>query len=796
MLHENRIWVGTDTNQKPVYLLPHMSNRHGLIAGATGTGKTVTLKLIAEGFSQMGVPVFLSDIKGDLSGMVRDGVSNAKIEKRLAEAGVQGFEHTHFPSIFWDVYGEQGHPVRATIKEMGPMLLARMLDLNDTQTGVLNILFRVAEEENMLLLDLKDVKAMLAYLGENAARYTVSYGNVSKASVGAIQRAMAVLEDQGGNLFFGEPSLKITDWMKTDENGRGYINILSCDKLFLHPLMYSSFLLWMLTELYEALPELGDPDKPKMVFFFDEAHLVFNDCSKQLLNKVEQVVRLIRSKGVGVYFITQNPSDIPMTILGQLGNRVQHALRAFTPLDQKAVKVAAQTFRANPRFNTEDAISQLKTGEALLSFLDENGAPTIVQRATILPPQSFMGPITEEERNQCIQSSPFAGVYDNAVDRESAYEKLTKSDEPSEEAASQEQPQQPAGPIFVDDINAYYASFNGGVYQQPGAMQNQPVMNAVPGQQPLGMMPGQQAYGMIPPQQAQVPYTPSLTLPMQSAPVQDVPLTGAPVLTLPEQSVNYETPAEPQTPVLTLPESPYLEQVAQEASQIAAKSQVIQPQGFMVFDPSTGQYIQKELETMDNNIPQVPVQQADATQQPMMQQMPMQGMYQMPQQGMMMQPGMMPQQGMMMQPGMMQQPMMMQQAGDQPQTITQNVLMLDPATGAYVQKQVTMAYNPATGQYVPVQTEAEAKAAAKAAKEAVAAQEKAAKEAARAAKEEEAAARRARNDELREERAERARANNSVLGRIKNTAISSATRTVTTKLTNSLLGAITGKKKR
>lgn len=788
MLHENKIWVGTDTNHNPVYLLPHMSNRHGLIAGATGTGKTVTLKLIAEGFSQMGVPVFLSDIKGDLSGMVKDGASNAKIEKRLAEAGVEGFEHAHFPSIFWDVYGEQGHPVRATVKEMGPMLLARMLDLNDTQTGVLNILFRVAEEEGMLLLDLKDVKAMLAYLGENAARYTVTYGNVSKASVGAIQRAMAVLEDQGGNLFFGEPSLKITDWMKTDENGKGYINILSCDKLFLHPLMYSSFLLWMLTELYEALPELGDPDKPKMVFFFDEAHLVFNDCSKQLLNKVEQVVRLIRSKGVGVYFITQNPSDIPMTILGQLGNRVQHALRAFTPLDQKAVKVAAQTFRANPQFDTETAISQLKTGEALLSFLDENGAPNIVQRATILPPQSYMGPITEEERTACIQASPYAGMYDNAIERESAYEKLTRSEEAPEEEEAQAQ--QPAGPIFVDDINAYYASFNGGVYPQQGMMPQAPVMPGV--QQSFGMMAGQPAYGMMPSmQQPQAPQTPSLTLPPQSVPTQDVPLTGAPSLTLPEISPNYEPAPEPEVPVLTLPQSPYMvEQVAQEAQNLAAKSQQVQqPQGFMVFDPTTGQYIQKELETMDNNIPQIPEQQAEM-QQPMYQQMPVQGMYQMPQQGMMMQPGMMPQQGMMMQPGMMPQ------QGEQPQTITQNVLMLDPTTGAYVQKQVTMAYNPATGQYVPVQTEAEAKAAAKAAKEAAAAQEKAAKEAARAAKEEESAARRARNDELREERAERARANNSVLGRIKNTAISSATRTVTTKLTNALLGGLTGKKKR
>ncbi|MBP3540455.1 MAG: DUF853 family protein [Clostridia bacterium] len=793
MLHDQKIWVGTDTNHNPVYLLPHMSNRHGLIAGATGTGKTVTLKLIAEGFSQMGVPVFLSDIKGDLSGMVRDGVSNAKIEKRLAEAGVSGFEHTHFPSIFWDVYGEQGHPVRATIKEMGPMLLSRMLSLNDTQSGVLNILFRVAEEEGMLLLDLKDVKAMLAYLGENAARYTVTYGNVSKASVGAIQRALAVLEDQGGNLFFGEPSLKITDWMKTDENGKGYINILSCDKLFLHPLMYSSFLLWMLTELYEALPELGDPDKPKMVFFFDEAHLVFNDCSKQLLNKVEQVVRLIRSKGVGVYFITQNPSDIPMTILGQLGNRVQHALRAFTPLDQKAVKVAAQTFRANPRFDTETAISELKTGEALLSFLDDNGAPSIVQRATILPPQSFMGPITEEERNQCIAKSPYAGVYDNVQDRESAYEKLTGGAQSEEEA--QQEPQQPAAPIFVNDLNAYIASFNGGQLPQGVAPQN---LQAMYQPHTQAVYPNMQ----LPYQQPQQPvYQPNLTLPPQSAlPEEPAQAPAAPALTLPEMSIPTEPVSAPEAPVLTLPELPYhLEELADQVTAVVENA-TPKAQGFMVFDPTTGQYIQKELETMDNNIPQIPVQQADAAQQPVYQQpvyqMPVQGMpmQQMPVQGMPMQQ--MPVQGMPMQQYAMPQGAV--QLGDQPQTITQNVLMLDPTTGAYVQKTVTMAYNPATGQYVPVQTEAEAKAAAKAAKDALAAQEKAAKDAARAAKEEEAAARRQRNDELREERAERARANNSVLGRIKNTAISSATRTVTTKLTNTLLGAITGggKKKR
>jgi DNA helicase HerA-like ATPase len=423
MLTDGKIWVGTGDNT-PQYLLANMANRHGLIAGATGTGKTVTLKVMAEGFSAMGVPVFLSDIKGDLSGMVRMGENTDKIAARLMTVGVNNFKFETFPTEFWDVYGEQGHPVRTTVSEMGPLLLSRMLNLNDTQIGVLNILFRVADDEGMLLLDIKDVKAMLAYVGENASRYTLNYGNVSKATIGAIQRAVAVLEDQGGDQFFGEPALDISDWMHQDEEGRGMINILSCDKLFLNPLMYSTFLLWMLSELYETLPERGDQDKPRMVFFFDEAHLLFNDCGRQLLEKVEQVVRLIRSKGVGVYFITQNPTDIPMSVLGQLGNRVQHALRAFTPLDQKAVKVAAQTFRPNPSFDTEEAITQLQTGEALISFLDAKGAPSVVNRAIILPPQSYIGAIDEGLRKTFIETSPFNGVYEDTIDRDSAYEYL------------------------------------------------------------------------------------------------------------------------------------------------------------------------------------------------------------------------------------------------------------------------------------------------------------------------------------------------------------------------------------
>ena len=618
MLYENKIWVGT--GESPVCLLPQMANRHGLIAGATGTGKTVSLKVLAEGFSNMGVPVFLADVKGDLAGMVEVGQHSDGIAKRLVQCGVPSFQYCDFPAVFWDVYGKQGHPVRATVSEMGPTLLARMLGLNDTQAGVLSILFRIADDEGMLLLDLKDLKAMLAYIGENARDYTLDYGNISSATVGAIQRAVGVLEDEGGELFFGEPALNIADWMQVSGEGKGVINILAASELFQRPKMYSTFLLWMLSELYELLPEAGDLDKPRMVFFFDEAHLLFNDCPPALLEKLEQVVRLIRSKAVGVYFITQNPCDIPMSILGQLGNRIQHALRAYTPLDQKAVRTAAQTFRANPAFDTEEAITQLKTGEALVSFLDEDGAPGVVQRATILPPQSSMNAISDEVRQEEIRTSYFAGVYDEPVDRESAYEQLAAS------------------------------------FQQ----QNQ---------------------------------------------------------------YNYQA-AVPQLQIST-------------AAPVASK-----PAGFMVFDPATGSYVQRELPQMTlPTAPAAPVMEAAQPAAPAVQQMP--------------------------------------------------VMMFDPTTGQYKQQMMAMQLDPATGNFVPAQPAA-APAKPMTAKEREAA-EKAAKEAAKAEKERKAEERRARADELREERAARARKNDSVLGRVQNTAISTVTREVTRTLTRSIMGIFSKK---
>ena len=618
MLYENKIWVGT--GESPVCLLPQMANRHGLIAGATGTGKTVSLKVLAEGFSNMGVPVFLADVKGDLAGMVEVGQHSDGIAKRLVQCGVPSFQYCDFPAVFWDVYGKQGHSVRATVSEMGPTLLARMLGLNDTQAGVLSILFRIADDEGMLLLDLKDLKAMLAYIGENARDYTLDYGNISSATVGAIQRAVGVLEDEGGELFFGEPALNIADWMQVSGEGKGVINILAASELFQRPKMYSTFLLWMLSELYELLPEAGDLDKPRMVFFFDEAHLLFNDCSPALLEKLEQVVRLIRSKAVGVYFITQNPCDIPMSILGQLGNRIQHALRAYTPLDQKAVRTAAQTFRANPAFDTEEAITQLKTGEALVSFLDEDGAPGVVQRATILPPQSSMNAISDEVRQEEIRTSYFAGVYDEPVDRESAYEQLAAS------------------------------------FQQ-------------------------------------------------------------------QKQYSYEA-AVPQLQIST-------------AAPVASK-----PAGFMVFDPATGSYVQRELPQMTlPTAPAAPVMEAAQPAAPAVQQMP--------------------------------------------------VMMFDPTTGQYKQQMMAMQLDPATGNFVPAQPAA-APAKPMTAKEREAA-EKAAKEAAKAEKERKAEERRARADELREERAARARKNDSVLGRVQNTAISTVTREVTRTLTRSIMGIFSKK---
>ena len=623
MLYEGKIWVGTGS--QPVCLLPQMANRHGLIAGATGTGKTVSLKVLAEGFSEMGVPVFLADVKGDLAGMVRPGEHSDAIAQRLGSCGVGSFRYQAFPTTFWDVYGEQGHPVRATISEMGPVLLSRMLGLNETQSGVLNILFRVADDEGMLLLDIKDLKAMLAYLGEHARDYTLEYGNVSVASVGAIQRAVAVLEDQGGDLFFGEPALNIADWMQIDEEGKGVINILAADKLLRNPVMYSTFMLWMLSELYELLPEQGDSDKPRMVFFFDEAHLLFDDVSKSLMDKIEQVVRLIRSKGVGVYFITQSPADIPMEVLGQLGNRIQHALRAYTPLDQKAVRTAAQTFRTNPAFDTEEAITTLKTGEALVSFLDADGAPCVVDRATILPPQSYMKAIDADLRQTFIDTSVFAGVYDEVVDRHSAYEMLVEA------------------------------------FRQPQAPAVQPVQ----------------------PQQVQI------------------------------------TTAQPE---------------------------VKKPQGFMIFNPATGQYEQKQISTM-SPLPQAQhVNQAEPAPQPPVVQQPVQ-------------------------PVVQQMP----------------VMVYDPASGQYVQQMMPMQLDPATGNYVPAQNPAPVQPAKP---KTAAQQEKERKEAAKAEKERKAEERRQRADELREERAERARRNDSVLGRIKNTAISTASREVTRSITRGIMGTI------
>ncbi len=638
MLYEGKIWVGTGS--QPVCLLPHMANRHGLIAGATGTGKTVSLKVLAEGFSEMGVPVFLADVKGDLAGMVRPGEHSDAIAQRLGACGVGSFRYQVFPTTFWDVYGEQGHPVRATVSEMGPVLLSRMLGLNETQTGVMNILFRVADDEGMLLLDIKDLKAMLAYLGENAKNYTLEYGNVSVASVGAIQRAVAVLEDQGGDLFFGEPALNIADWMQIDEEGRGVINILAADKLLRNPVMYSTFLLWMLSELYELLPEQGDSDKPRMVFFFDEAHLLFDDVSKSLMDKIEQVVRLIRSKGVGVYFITQSPADIPMEVLGQLGNRIQHALRAYTPLDQKAVRTAAQTFRTNPAFDTEEAITTLRTGEALVSFLDAEGAPCVVDRAVILPPQSYMKAIDASLRQTFIDTSVFAGVYDEVIDRHSAYEMLVE------------------------------------VFRKPQAA---PQIQVQP----------------IQPQQVQV------------------------------------TTAQPE---------------------------VRKPQGFMIFNPATGQYEQKQIATMS------PLPQAQHLNQaqPVPQVQHLNQAQPAPQAPVIQQPAA---------PAVQQMP----------------VMVYDPASGQYVQQMMAMQLDPATGNYVP----AAAPAPVQPARPKTAAQlEKERKAAEKAEKDRKAEERRQRADELREERAERARRNDSVLGRIKNTAISTASREVTKSVTRGLMGTL------
>ncbi|MGH8761537.1 MAG: helicase HerA-like domain-containing protein, partial [Burkholderiales bacterium] len=439
-------------SSRELFLLPALANRHGLIAGATGTGKTVSLQVMAERFSAIGVPVFMADVKGDLSGLSQPGTMNPKLKARIDMLALGEFSFAGCPVTFWDVFGEQGHPVRATVSEMGPLLLARLFNLNDTQAAVLTLVFKIADDNQLLLLDLKDLRSMVQYVGDNARQFTTEYGNISSASIGAIQRGLLVIDQQGGDRFFGEPALNIADLMQTDDQGRGVVNILAADRLLAAPKAYATLLLWLLAELFEELPEVGDTEKPKLVFFFDEAHLLFNDAPPALLEKIEQVVRLIRSKGVGVYFVTQNPLDIPDTVLGQLGNRVQHALRAFTPRDQKAVKTAATTMRANPALDVEKVIGELGVGEALVSLLDEKGQPTIVERAFILPPHSRIGPAAADERRAAMQRSLVAGVYENTVDRDSAHEVLKARREATAAAARQPAATSTAGGSVLDNV--------------------------------------------------------------------------------------------------------------------------------------------------------------------------------------------------------------------------------------------------------------------------------------------------------------------------------------------------------
>lgn len=444
MLDQERGLYIAHSQNGPISIVGKMANRHGLIAGATGTGKTVTLQVLAETFCQAGVPCFMADMKGDLSGISQPGKLSGFIQKRLPEFGIEDPQFQSCPVRFFDVFGEQGHPMRATVSDMGPQLLGRLLELNETQTGILNIVFKIADDRGLLLLDMKDLRAMLDYVAKNAATFTTAYGNVTAASVGAIQRSLLTLENQGAEKFFGEPAFDVYDLLQC-EGGKGIMNVLAADKLMLQPKLYSTFLLWLLSDLYARLPEVGDLDLPKLVFFFDEAHMLFADTSKALTDKIEQVIRLIRSKGVGIYFITQSPTDIPENILGQLGNRVQHALRAYTPKDQKAVRSAAQTFRTNPAFKTEDAILELETGEALVSVLDEKGAPTVVERAKILFPLSQIGAITEEQRADLIKKSRLYGRYEHAIDRESAFEVLlAQSEQAAKEAADAAEEEQAA----------------------------------------------------------------------------------------------------------------------------------------------------------------------------------------------------------------------------------------------------------------------------------------------------------------------------------------------------------------
>lgn len=437
MYKDRKAWIAQ--SGRDLYLLPQMANRHGLIAGATGTGKTITMKVLAESFSDMGVPVFMADVKGDLSGMCRKGQDSEDMQRRIARFGIDRFEYRSYPTRFWDIFGENGIPVRVAVSEMGPVLLSRLLGLTEVQQGVLNIVFRVADDNELLLIDLKDLRAMVQFVGDHRAEFTTMYGNVSSASIGAIQRALLAFEDEGGELFFGEPSLNIKDWMRTDNDGRGYINVLSSQRLIQSPTVYGTFLLWMLTELFEKLPEVGDLEKPRMIFFFDEAHLLFSDCPKALVQKIVQVVKLIRSKGVGVYFISQSPSDIPNDVLAQLSNRVQHALRAYTPAEQKAVRAAAKAFRENPEFDTEAALMELGVGEALVSFLDEDGIPGIVERARILPPQSLMGAAEDGAVAKAVAADEFDLKYREVIDRESAYEVITAAKEELERKQAEEE---------------------------------------------------------------------------------------------------------------------------------------------------------------------------------------------------------------------------------------------------------------------------------------------------------------------------------------------------------------------
>lgn len=427
MVKDSKILIGK-SGEEEIFIYPKMANRHGMIAGATGTGKTVTLKVVAESFSNMGVPVFLADVKGDLAPLCKAGVDNENVASRVEKMGLAecGFDYQAFPVNFWDVYGEGGIPLRTTISEMGPMLLARIMGLNDTQADILSIVFKIADDEDILLIDTKDLKAMLAYVGEKAKEYSANYGNIAQVSLNAIVRSVVAMESDGADLFFGEPALSVSDWMCTDSNGKGMIQVLDCRKLILHPTMYSTFLLWMLSELFEMLPEVGDCEKPKMVFFFDEAHMLFDSAPKALLEKIEQVVKLIRSKGVGIYFITQNPKDIPDGVLSQLGNKIQHALHAYTPNEQKGARAAAQGFRVNPEFDTYTVLQELGTGQALVSVLDESGVPTIVKQTKICPPQSFMGTLDESERCRQINNCLLSAKYDTSIDRDSAYEFLER----------------------------------------------------------------------------------------------------------------------------------------------------------------------------------------------------------------------------------------------------------------------------------------------------------------------------------------------------------------------------------